>query len=260
MRIASTLLAIAVLASGCAGGGGPPVEDELTVFAAASLAGALDRIRPAFERANPGTRLVLSTGSSATLRAQIEQGAPADVFLSADTANPGVLRDAGLVDGDVVGFATNRVVLIVPAGGAAAVRNPADLARDGIRVIAAGEDVPISRYAVLVVDRLAQSPGYPPGFAASYERNVASREENVAAVRAKVELGEGDAGFVYATDAAAGDAVVVIDLPPGARVVAPYAAAVLRDGADKSAARRFIDWLTGTDGRAILAELGFGPP
>ena len=169
---------------------------------------------------------MLSTDSSAALETQIEQGAPADLFLSADTTNPQKLVDAGLADGAPVTFAGNELTVIVPAGNPARIASPADLARTGVRIIAAGDEVPITKYAGQLVENLAKEAGYPADFAAAYAANVASKEDNVKAVVAKIELDEGDAGIVYVTDAKASAKVATIDVPPSANVRATYDALV----------------------------------
>lgn len=245
----------AASASPAAGGQG-----ELTVFAAASLKGVLDAMKPAFEAAAPGVTLVVSTDSSAALETQIEQGAPADVFLSADLANAQKLADAGFAAGAPQPFAGNRLLVVVPTANPAGVASPADLARPGLKVIAAGDAVPITRYALQVVAKLAALPGYPAGFAAGYAANVVSREDNVRAVVAKIELGEGDAAIVYATDAAASKKVGAIAIPDGANVVATYAGAVVRASRHPAEAAAFLAWLEGAAGQAILASFGFLPP
>ncbi len=163
---------------------------QLTVFGAASLRNALEAVKTAYEAATPGVTLTIATDSSATLRTQIEQGAPADVFLSADQKNPRTLADAGLTDGPPVDFAGNRLTIVVPADNPGGVHSPLDLARPKLRVVAAGADVPITGYAEQVVAKLGALPGYPAGFAGTYEANVVSREQNVQAVVAKIELGE----------------------------------------------------------------------
>jgi molybdate transport system substrate-binding protein len=233
---------------------------QLTVFAAASLQGVLDEAKTAYEAAHPGTTLTVSTGSSAALETQIELGAPADVFLSADTANAQKLVADGFASGSPVVFARNELTVIVPKDDPAGVASPADLAKPGLRIIAAGDAVPITRYANQLVANLAALPGYPADFAAAYEANVASREDDVKAVLAKVELGEGDAGIVYVTDAAASSKVRTIPVPAAANVPATYAGAVVKDSAQPDAARAFLDWLAGSGGQAILARFGFLPP
>ena len=231
----------------------------LTVFAAASLRAAFEEAATAYQLA-AGVTLTLSLDASSALRTQIEQGAPADVFASADTRNAQALVDAGLVDSELVPFAGNELTLIVPAGNPAGIETPADLAGDDVRIIAAGEEVPITQYAVQAVAALGELDGYPTDFAAAYEANVVSREDNVAAVRTKIELGEGYAAIVYVTDAiASGRMVEQLDLPAEAQIPATYAAVVVGASGQREAGRAFLDWLIGTEGQAILDSYGFTP-
>ena len=233
---------------------------ELTVDAAASLKDAMAAIATAYATAAPGTTLTVSTDSSATLRTQIEQGAPADVFLSADAKNPQVLVDAGLTDGGIASLASNRLTIVVPPDNPAGISTPADLARPGVKIVAAGDEVPITKYAAQAVKNLAGLPGYTHDYAAAYAANVVSREDNVRSVVAKIELGEGDAGIVYVTDAAASKVIKTIDLPPAANVVAMYAGVVVGSSAHPREAKAFLDWLVGSGGQAILASFGFRSP
>ena len=233
---------------------------ELTVFGAASLKGVLDIAKAAYETATPGTTVAISTDSSSALEMQIEQGAPADLFLSADTTNPKKLVDRGFADGASVTFAGNKLTVIVPAANPAAVTTPADLAKPGIKVIAAGPEVPITKYATQLVGNLAKEAGYPADFAAKYAANVASQEDNVKAVVAKIELGEGDGGIVYVTDAKASNKVAPIDVPDTANVPATYAGVVVKASKNAAAAKNFLDWFAGPGGQAILSEFGFLPP
>jgi molybdate transport system substrate-binding protein len=233
---------------------------QLTVFAAASLSNVLDQIKPAYEAAQPGTTLTISTDSSAALETQIEQGAPADVFLSADTTNPKKLVDGGLSAGEAVVFAGNKLTIIVPTDDPGEVTSPKDLANAGLRIIAAGDAVPITKYATMLVANLAKVAGYPAHFAAAYAANVASKEDNVKAVIGKIELGEGDAAIVYVTDAAASTKVKTIDVPAEANVSASYAGIVVGASAHQEPARTFLGWLTSAEGQAILQRAGFLPP
>ena len=233
---------------------------NLTIYGAASLKAALADMKAAYETANPGSTLSISTDSSATLETQIEQGAPADVFLSADTKNPQALVDKGLAAGAVAKFAGNLLTVIAPTANTAGIQSPADLAKPGIKVIAAGDAVPITKYAAQLVANLAKQPGYPADFAAKYTANIASKEDNVAAVVAKVELGEGDAAIVYLTDAKNSTKVTTIPVPDAANVPATYGAVAVKASKNADAAAAFITWLTGPDGQAILAKYGFLPP
>ena len=255
---AALILALlsAALVISCQAASTQPAQ-ALTVFAAASLTEALADMKAEWESSHDAG-LTYSSGSSTSLRTQIEQGAPADLFLSADTTNPQALVDGGLADGQVVPFAGNRVVIIVPEGNPEGIESAADLAREGICVVAAGENVPITRYAALLVDALGDAPGFGADFAQRYAANICTREDDARAVVTKVELAEGDVAIVYATDALMAD-VETVDLPVGVGVIARYGGVVLKQAADVAAARELLSWIAGTDGQQILADHGFVP-
>jgi len=272
IRRGTSLAAIGLLVAACSSGLATAPNDPLagtssgtasvgvTIYAAASLNAVLDDAKRAFEVVNPGRSLTISTDSSAALEVKIEQGAPADLFLSADTDNPQKLVERGLAGGAVTPFAHNLLTMIVPASNPAGIRTPADLARVGVKVIAAGDAVPISKYARRLVENLAEQPGYPADFVARYDANVVSREDNAAAVVAKIELGEGDAAIVYRTDARTSASVRAIDVPDAANVPVTYAGVVIRSAANATAARAFLDWFAGPNGAAVLTAAGFLPP
>jgi len=233
----------------------------LTVFAAASLKGALDAATTAYATTHPGVTITVSTDSSSALETQIEQGAPADVFLSADTTNPAKLATAGLASGEPVTFAGNTLVIIIPKNSLGPVTAAFDLAKAGVKVIAAGDEVPITKYATELVANLAAQPAAPGAFEAGYAANVVSKEDNVKAVVAKIELGEGDAAIVYVTDAAASGKVDTVPITPAnANVPATYAGVVVKASANQAAAAEFLAWLAGPDGQVILGTFGFLPP
>ena len=279
-RVLAPIVIAAIALAACASAGGVPspqataaasatIESaaspsaaviDLTIYGAASLKKALAEIKASYEAANPGTTITISTDSSTALATKIEQGAPADVFLAADTKNPQSLVDKGLADGPVTKFAGDTLTVIVPTANPAGIRTPADLARTGVKVIAAGDTVPITEYANHLVANLAKEAGYPADFAARYAANIASKEDNVAAVVSKIALGEGDAGIVYATDAKASDKVTTVPVPDSANVPATYGGVVVTASPNAGAATALINWLAGPDGQAILASLGFLPP
>jgi molybdate transport system substrate-binding protein len=279
-RVVLALVVIALLA-GCSSGGsssgssgapsapatsgtsvtpGSAAPASLTVFAAASLKKAFTEVQAAYEAATPGATLTLSFDSSSALRTKIEQGAPADVFASADTANPQKLVDGGFATGAVTSFAGNTLTVIVPASNPGGVATPADLAKAGLKIVAAGDDVPITKYANQLIDNLASEAGYPADFGAKVRANIVSEEDNVAAVVAKIELGEGDAAIVYVTDASNSTKVAAVAVPDAANVPATYGAVAVRASHNPEAAAAFITWLAGPDGQAILAKYGFRPP
>ena len=150
--------------------------------------------------------------------------------------------------------------MIVPANNPAGIRTPADLARSGVKIIAAGDEVPITKYASQLVAKLAGQPGYPADFEAAYHANVVSKEDNVKAVVAKVELGEGDAGIVYVTDAKASTKLATVDVPDAANVTATYDGVTVKASPNIDAATAFLAWFAGPGGQAILGGFGFLPP
>lgn len=232
-----------------------PASTRLTVFAAASLQDAFRGLEPAFEAAHPGVDVVFAFAGSQELRMQIEHGAPADVFASADEALFAPLQAAKLVEAPVT-FATNRLVLVVPATQKAALARFEDLPT-ATRIVLGAPEVPVGRYAGQALDRMGGD------FRARVEARVVSRELNVRQVLAKVKLGEADAGIVYATDArAAGDAVGVVAVPDAAQVLTQYGVAVAyaKPAPARDAARAWVALLTGPQGRAALTAAGFGAP
>lgn len=270
-RLIALVAALALVLAACSSSGSTPTAAAtpaaattapggLTIYAAASLKAVLAKVKTTYEAANAGATLTISTDSSSALETQIEQGAPADVFLSADTANPQKLVDKSLAAGALVKFAGNLLTVIVPTANPAGIQTPAGLAKPGIKVIAAGDAVPITKYATQLVANLARESGYPAGFAASYTANVASKEDSVAGVVSKVELGEGDAGIVYVTDAKASTKVTTITVPADASVPATYSGVVVKASKYGTAAQAFLIWFAGPDGQAILASFGFLPP
>lgn len=258
-RLPAALAAAALsgFLAACAPTSSGPQPVQLTVYAAASLRAPLEALTAAYASVKPGTTVTVAAGASSALRAQIEQGAPADVFLSADTTNPAALVAAGLTAGDARIFAASRLAIIVPSANPADITVPSDLGRPGVKIVAAGDAVPITRYASELVANLAARDGTPPGFPAAYAANIVSREDDVSAVVAKIELGEGDAAIVYRTDAQASGAVATVDIPPGADVSASYAGIVVGSSRHPDDARAFLDWLGAPAAQAILASFGF---
>jgi molybdate transport system substrate-binding protein len=236
----------------------PPAA--LTVFAAASLKKAFGDIESAYEAARPGTTLTFSFDASNALETQIEQGGPADVFASADIRNPQKLVDGGFATGPVTPFAGNLLTVIVPSANPAGISSPLDLARPGVKVIAAGDDVPITTYANQLIANLSDEAGYPADFADKVTANIVSKEDNVAAVVSKIDLGEGDVAIVYETDARNAASLASVAVPAGANVPATYGAVTVKASQHPAAAADFVAWLIGPEGRAILAWHGFLPP
>jgi molybdate transport system substrate-binding protein len=222
---------------------------DITVFAAASLTDAFTDVGAAFSEANPDATTTFSFDASSALVTQITEGAPADVFASADTANMDKLTDEGLNGTDPVIFATNVLAIIVPAGNPAGVTGVEDLASPDVTVVLCAEAVPCGNYANQILE------------AAGVDVTPASFEESVRGVVTKVTAGEADAGIVYVTDVtAAGDAAELIEIPEDVNVLAQYPIATVGASENHEVGEAFIDFLSGSDGQAILAEHGFGPP
>ena len=248
--------------AGAPGGAGatPPaaaVGGELLVLGAASLSDVLGELAAAYEDVNPVLRVVIATDGSDALRARVEEGVAADVFVSADTANPERLARAGLTLGDPTIVAANGLVIAVAPQRRDEIRSPLDLAGENVRIIAAGRGVPISTYAQQAIEQLAGLDGYPADYAARLEANTVSREDNVRAALAKVALGEGDAAFVYATDVLGQPELGVVELPSPAAIEAEYAAVALSAAPAPGTARDFVAWLGTAPARAIFAAAGF---
>ena len=230
----------------------------LRVFAAASLTDAFREIAAAYEKAHPGERVELNFAGSPTLRTQIEQGAPADVFASADLDHAEALVRAGLLGPHRV-FARNRLVVVVPRDGGK-VGGLADLAAPGVKVVMAGPAVPAGRYSAQVLARLGEARLFGEGFAARVLANVVSQETSVRVVLSKVALGEADAGFVYATDAMpAADKLKTLEIPERYNVTAQYPIAILVRSVAAGPAKAFVEMVTGAEGQAILRRHGFAP-
>jgi len=233
----------------------------VTVFAASSLADAFTALGEAFEAVHPDAAVEFNFASSSAIATQIEEGAPADVVASADTAQMDRLITGGLVEAETAFlFARNLPVIVVPSNNPAGLTDAAGLANAGLKLVLAAEDVPIGRYARQIIDLFAADATYGEAFKAAALGNIASNEENVRAVLAKIELGEGDAGIVYTTDArAAGDSVRVIEIPAALNVIARYPIGLVADSATPETAMGFIAFVLSSEGQGILAEFGFAP-
>jgi len=225
---------------------------EITVFAAASLREAFEDLAKTFE-SKSGVKVKVNLAGSQELRTQIENGASADVFASADQKHMAALVKAGLAAAPRV-FARNTPVVIVPNGNPAKVGSFQELTKAKKLVIGVPE-VPIGTYTLQILDKAGAE------FKAKVLANVVSRELNVRQVMAKVTLGEADAGIVYRTDAiAARDKVEIIEIPAELNVIAEYPVAVLSKAPQAAAARAFVDLLLSGDGQKRLAAAGFVAP
>jgi molybdate transport system substrate-binding protein len=235
-------------------------KTTLHVFAAASLLDAFDAIAKDFERQNAGVKVRVQYAGSQTLAAQIEQGAEADVFASADDRWMRYVAEKGFIEGDPKVFARNGLVFIVPKSNPGRGKGVADAARAGVKVIVGSDQVPVGAYTRLALSKLSSDPAYGDDFGRRVLRNVVSHEDNVKSIVNKVALGEADAGFVYRSDVAHGAArhLTTIELPSAARVVAHYPIAALRSRHGELA-NRFIAYVLSPAGQAALKKEKFSP-
>lgn len=229
---------------------------DLTVYAASSLTEVFGELERAFEAGNEDADVSLAFGGSQVLRLQIEQGAPADVFASANTSHMDALIEAGLVASSDV-FAHNDLVVVVPLDNPAKIESFADLPRAS-RVVVGVPAVPIGAYAREALQHAAESFG--ADFRSDVLSHVVSEESNVRLIRAKVELGEADAAIVYRTDVTPSSRVRVIPIPAVLNVRGDYHIGVIERSPHEALARRWVAFLESTEGRRILSEHGFSTP
>ncbi len=233
-------------------GNNVPDRRPLNIFAASSLMEAFQEMEEAFENVHRDTDVVLTFSGSQILRLQIEQGAGADLFASANFHHMESLARAGLVVAPRV-FAHNELAVIVPPDNPAEIRSFLDL-RQAKRLVIGTENTPVGAYTR---ESLAMAAGkFGADFRTDVLRRVVSQESNVRLVRAKVELGEADAAVVYRTDALSGR-VRTIPIPPLARVRAGYLIGAIVGTANPGDAERWLGFVFSREGRAILSRRGF---
>ena len=251
------VLAAALLLAACGGSSGG--ERALTVFAAASLSDALGDAARAFERANSGTRVTVNFANTVTLRTQLEQGARADVFASADEAQMALAQRSGVVAGEPAVLATNRLAVVARAEGSK-VAALEDVAKPGVRLMIVPAPIPVGVYFEDALRRMEADPRYGGEFVRRVRANVVSQAQNVRQATATVQLGEADAAIAYVTDARAqgGPTLRAIPFPDGLADVARYPIAVVKASDAAELARRFIAFLRSPEGQGVLARHGFG--
>jgi molybdate transport system substrate-binding protein len=255
------LLAPLVLWAGLAQAQSKAAKPEVTVFAAASLTGAFQEIGGIFEQAHPGTRVRFNFAGSQQLATQVEQGAIADVFASADQRWMEYAAEKGLLAGEARLFAHNRLVVIVPTTNPARIGRLQDLAKRGVKMVVAAEAVPVGAYTRRSLARLAQAPDFGNDYDRRVLANVVSQEENVKTVVTKVQLGEADAGVVYASDALGSVArhLRVFPIPDEQNVIADYPIAALKGARTPAAAEDFIALVLAPEGQNVLKKFGLLP-
>jgi molybdate transport system substrate-binding protein len=247
LAIATALVVGACSASST--GVSAPLAGEVTVFAGSSLVDAFRRIGDELENVNADARFTFNFGSSSTLVTQITNGAPADVFASADEASMQKIVDAKLTDGAPFGFASNRLAIAVAPGNPKSIASLADLARPDVVLVLAAPTVPAGKYALEALTK------------AGVTAKPVSQEVDVRAAMNKVSLGEADAGIVYVTDVKSAEGRVTgVDIPERHQVVARYPIVVVKDSSNAALAYRFIEYLVSPAGQNVLAEFGFSKP
>ncbi|PKL70277.1 MAG: molybdate ABC transporter substrate-binding protein [Methanomicrobiales archaeon HGW-Methanomicrobiales-1] len=258
-----TILAL-LLAAGCTSSGTAPAVEkkELTVFTAASLTGAMTDIATAYEALHPDTKIVLNFDGSQALRTQIEQGAPADLFLSANTKHMSALQGEGLmVNESVAIFAKNKLALIVPKENRANITGLPDLAQPGIRLVMGTKEVPFGDYTRQALGKMANDSAYGPAYRDAVMNNVVSEDPAVTALVAHIRLGEADAGIAYASDVSEGDRLLIttIPIPDQYNVIASYPLGIVQDSPVQDRAAAFVEFIESPEGSAILTRYGFTP-
>lgn len=236
------VLAIAVLAA-CSGNDGIP-QAKVTVFAASSLKPAFDKIGARL-LASSNIVTTLSYAGTQTLAGSITQGAPADVFASADVAHMATLQNAGLLSGQSKVFAHNKLEMAVAKGNPKGIHTLADLARSGLVIVLADPSVPAGKYAAQALKN------------AGVTVHPASLEQQVTGVLSKVALGEADAGIVYVSDIVTSGQVDGVTIPDAQNVVADYPIAILSSTQNRAEAESFINFVVSAEGQAILKASGF---
>ncbi len=235
-----------------------PEPRNLTVFAAASLTDAFTEIGKAFQDTHPTVSIKFSFGGSQMLRTQIEAGAPSDVFASANTKEMDALVTDGFVAQDAPQiFLTNKLIIILPENNPAKLVKLEDLAKPGIKIVLAAEEVPVGAYARQALELMNGQFGND--FKQKVLANVVSNEDNVSQVVAKIHLGEADAGIVYSSDAVAAPDLKTIEIRAELNVVAQYPIAPLIKSTNGDFAREFVAYVLAPEGQAILQKWGFGP-
>jgi molybdate transport system substrate-binding protein len=252
IRLAAVVAVAALVLAACGGnndsggGSGAASPAEIKVFAAASLTAAFNELGQQYTAANGGTKVTFNFAGSQALATQIQQGAPADVFASADTTNMDKVKD---LVGTPQNFASNLLAIVVEKGNPKNVKTLDDLASPDLKVVLAAPDVPAGKYDQQVLGK------------AGVTIKPVSQEDNVKAVVTKVSLGEADAGIVYVTDVAAGGGKVEgVDIPKEQNVTATYPIATVKASKSQDKAQAFMDLVRSAEGQQVLNKYGFLPP
>ena len=232
---------------------------EFTVFAAASLTESFNEIGKQFEEKHPNATVVFNFGASNQLRFQIEQGAKADVFASANSKEMDALVKSGGVSNDTVRtFARNRLVVLYPKENPGKIAALEDLAKPNLKLIVAHKAVPVGNYTLEMLGKMSADSKYGDTFKEKVLKNVVSEEENVKSVVAKVRLGQADAGIAYVSDiGSAAKDMGTLDIPDAFNPVAVYPIAPLKKASHLELASEFLDLVLSDAGQKIIQKNGF---
>jgi molybdate transport system substrate-binding protein len=257
-RIIGVMLAALLLA---ASAGYAQEPKELTVFTAASLTGAFGEIGQMYKN-ETNISVAFNFDGSQALRTQMENGAYADVFASANQKQMKAAKNDGLMNNSsVVIFTKNKLSLIVPKGNPARIINLSDLAKPGLKIVMGTKDVPVGDYALQIISKLGNDSAYGPDYKTKVLANVISQETNVNYVVTKVVLGEADAGFAYVSDITKNltSKVDKIDIPDEYNVIAQYPMGILLESKYPVESKEFMSLVMSEKGKAVLEKYGFAP-
>jgi len=235
--------------------------ERLTVFCGAGLTGALSEIGGIYENAT-NISVEFNFDGVPALRSQIEQGAYADILVSANLKHMNALKSEGFINNSTVEvFARNKVAIIVPNDNPASITGLKDLASPGVKILMGTKDLPAGDYALQVLDKLAADPEYGPAYRESVLSNVVSQETTVNRIVSKIALGEADAGFAFISDVSPQmvGKVTRILIPEKYNVVGDFPVAVLSQSKYPVEAQAFLDMIMSTEGQSILGKYGFIP-
>lgn len=234
----------------------------LNVFAAASLTEAFGEIGTQFEAQHPGVSVVFNFAGSQQLAQQLVDGAPADVFASANQSQMDVAIHSGrIITGTAQTFVNNRLVVIYPKDNPAKLAQLQDLGKPGLKLVLAAKEVPVGQYALNFLDKAITDQTFGSSFKDEVLKNVVSYENDVKSVLTKVVLGEADAGIVYTSDISGDSASKVgqIEIPDTLNVIARYPIAVIQNSSNPDLAKAFAEYVLSPEGQGILAKYGFIP-
>jgi len=233
---------------------------KLTVFAAMVLTDAFNQTAQAFEANNSGVNITFNYAGSQVLATQLQQGASADVFASADLAHMNSVQDVGLMNNSsVVIFAMNKLAIIVPTANPANITSLSDLAKSGVKLDIGNSSTPCGMYTMQMLAIASNNSTYGAGFKNSVVANFVSTETDVNAIVAKVALGQADVGIVTKADvpAAYQSKVTTITIPDSVNVLAKYPIGVVNTSSNAQLAQSWINYVTSPAGQAILQRYGF---